>query len=100
MSGCEGYLYPFPKKIAIVQLSSEDSEEFYGDSGHLFSGDSGNLRRLRTCLETCQQSVETKMFGDSGNFFGHYEHSAVSTPKISHVMCECKGVSHGFVRSS
>jgi hypothetical protein len=30
-------------------------------------------------------------------FSGHSEHSAVSTPKVSHVMCKCKDVSHGLL---
>jgi hypothetical protein len=99
MKGMRCIYTPSPK-LAVTGLSSGDSEDFFGDSGQLSSGDSTKLQRLRTCSETCKHSVETKISGDSGKIFGHSENTVVSTPKISQVMCECKGVSHGFVRSS
>jgi hypothetical protein len=80
-------------KIAIGWLSSGDSEEFFGDSEH-------HLRRLRRCTETLHMSklrtlrrnhlsgYSRKISENSGLFYRN------TLNKISHLLCECKGVSH------
>jgi len=63
--GGEGLFILQPPKLAVEQLSSRDSEEFFGDSGHLSSGD---VRILRTSPETGQHSAESQNSGDSELF--------------------------------
>ena len=90
-----GIYTPNPK-IVVELLGSKDS-------GHTFSKDCGNVWILRIFKHLWRKlnnpqkpkvPKTPKILSEILDLF------AESTPKLSHVMCKCNGVSHRFVRSS